>query len=148
MQNKSNSLQSQPQVRISPSGDVLLTLPGKQYKSQRCIGKIVGDTLHVERNPERHLFRRFNAYGFNYQLLKHGHFSRVQLRELPSGRTLETTRETILHFGKFLDFKADQLERQIFLSLSDFSKRPAVYLPDPPHAQSQSDVQQFAFAFG
>lgn len=143
MQNKSNVLLPKPQVRIAPDGAVFLSLPGKSYKADRYIGRIVGDTLVVERNPERHMFRKTKAYGFNYDLIRNGNFSRVLVREVPSGRELETTRETILEYGQFLHFKSEKLEPQIFLRIADFGRRPQSHRVQ----LSEQPTGQFALVF-
>lgn len=108
----------QQQITVR-DGRVMLTLAGKDYKARRHIGDIVGDTLHVQRDPAKHFFRQFNGYGFSYELMRDGSFERV-IVHLPFGETLETTRTHILAKGRMLNFARNKLERQIFLSLDEF----------------------------
>lgn len=107
-------------ITVLSSGQVYLTLPDKQYKGRRCVGEIKKDTFHCERNPERHLFRQFGgSYGFNYELMRDGSFKFV-IVHLPFGEQLLTTRQHILNKGKMLNFQRNQLEKQIFLPISEF----------------------------
>lgn len=119
---------SDGQVTIAPSGNVYWSTD----KMKRFIGKLASDTFYCERIPERHLHRKTNAYGFNYELMKRGGFSNV-LVKIPCGETLYTTRETILKHGFFLKFQS--FEKQIFLKLSDFGETnivKVIKLPEPP----------------
>jgi hypothetical protein len=121
------------QISVSPIGKIFLTLPGKSYKAHRCLGQIIGNEFHCERNPERHLFQQFGgSYGFNFELMRDGTFKFV-IVQLPFGGQLITTRLHILENGRFLNFKRNQLERQIFLPVIEFglekaqkSERPIV----------------------
>lgn len=123
-------------ISVTPSGEVKLQLPGKQYKPVRKIGWISNNEFHCERG-ENCIMRAFGgAIGFNYDLMKRGTFERVFVH-LPY-RTLVTTRQTVLKHGKLLYFKKNQLERQIFLSLKEFGAGsgapPAAAVPVPPSA--------------
>jgi hypothetical protein len=120
-------------ISVTPTGEVKLQLPGKQYKSVRNIGWITNNEFHCERN-ENCIMRAFGgSVGFNYELMRKGTFERVVVH-LPF-KTLVTSRQTVLKFGKFLHFKKNQLEKQIFLPLSDFGKdfgTPPVSAPVVP----------------
>src|SRR5208283_5263952 len=98
-------------IVVSPSGNVFLTLPGKEYKSHRCLGQIIGDKFHCERNPGRHLFRQFGgSYGFNYELMRDGSFVFVVVHLAFCGE-LVTTRQHLLKIGQFWNFKKNKLEK-------------------------------------
>ena len=89
------------------------------------IGKVDKRTLTVKRDPSKHLFRKFNAYGFSYDVMKQGsrYFDKIEVNT--GFETLQTTREYLLKHGKYLHFKQNDLERQIFLPLEDFGKADA-----------------------
>jgi len=108
-------------IAVTSTGRVFLTLPGKDYKPRREIGSLSedGQTFHCERNPERHLFHQFNAYGFNHELMRDGRFVWVVVH-LPFSSQLVTSRNHILAKGMFLNFQKNKLERQIFLPVSEF----------------------------
>ena len=113
-------------ITVSANGRVFLALPGKDYKPRREIGFLSkdGQTFHCERNPERHLFRQFNAYGFNYELMKDGRFIWIVVH-LPFGTQLVTSRNHLLEKGMFLNFQKNKLERQIFLPVTGFDVEKA-----------------------
>ena len=114
-----------PNLTVSQEGRVFLTLPNKKYKAHRCLGQISGNEFHCERNPERHLFQQFGgSYGFNFELMRDGTFKLV-IVQLPFSGQLITTRLHILEKGMFLNFKSNQLERQIFLPVSEFGLEKA-----------------------
>ena len=107
------------QISISSSGRVFLNLPGKQYKPHRHIGDILGDTLYVNRDPSKHFFRQFKGFGFSYELMRYGRFKWI-IVHLPSFQQLVTSRLHVLKNGKILNFKRNDLERQIYLPLDEF----------------------------
>jgi len=113
----------QHNVTVSDDGTVHLYLPGKEYKSRRVIGKIVADVFHCERQ-EKDVFRALNGIGFNYELIRHFEFEKVVVR-LSGTKTLVTTRRHILRVGEIRYFKRNDLERQIFLPLSEFGLEKA-----------------------
>ena len=128
--NQYNDSSNEEQITIRKDGKVFLKL-AKSFAGQRCIGWIAEGCFHTERNPEQHLFRSMNAYGFNHALMRKGGFERV-LIHTPAGN-LESSRQVVLDYGKFLHFKREGFERQIFLRLEDFGKAPkGVVLQAPP----------------
>ncbi len=119
------------QITIADSGNVYW----ESDTRKRCIGKLVGDTFHCERIPERHLHRKSQAYGFNYELMRGGSFKYVAVH-LPFGETILTRREYILRRGFFLKFEG--FEKQIFLKLADFGldkAREPEPMMNPPLSQ-------------
>jgi len=108
----------QHNVTVSDDGTVHLYLPGKEYKSRRVIGKIVGDVFHCERQ-EKDVFRALNAIGFNYELIRYFEFDKV-IVHMSGTESLVTTRRHILRVGEVRYFKRNDLEPQIFLPLDDF----------------------------
>ncbi|MCL5020498.1 MAG: hypothetical protein M1339_02295 [Bacteroidetes bacterium] len=61
-----------PQIQTRKDGRVFLLLPNETRA--REIGWISngGKTFECERNPGKHLYRKLNAYGFNYFFLENG----------------------------------------------------------------------------
>jgi len=117
-------------ILVSPAGRVMLHLPGKSYKPDRCIGWFDEvDTFHCERTDNA-IFKGFGgSIGFNvdlmkcrYDLRKHKRFNRVVVHLISRGARIETTRLYILAHGRFLHFRHNMLEKQIFLSLRDFGR--------------------------
>jgi len=134
-------------IRITQKGEVHLVLPNQK---PRNIGWFSdnGNTFHTQRNPAKHLHRNSNSYGFNYELLRDGNFSRV-IVHLPFGGLLETTRIHILKKGGFLHFKVRGYERQRFLALSDFGREKAIQTenlltPIQPKASQQNLFKEVA----
>ena len=108
-------------IKVSLTGRVYLNLPNKNYKSRRCLGQIIEDAFHCQRNPEHHLFRQFGgSYGFNYELLRDGSFVFVVVH-LAFGGELVTTRQHLLKIGQFLNFQRNKLEKQIFCPVNEIN---------------------------
>lgn len=53
-------------IEVKPNGDVLLHRPGEEYLK---IGELRERTLIMNRNPDIHLMRQWNAYGINAELV-------------------------------------------------------------------------------
>ncbi len=129
------------ELSITKEGRIFLRLPGKSYKAERCIGRMEGDTLVVERDPERHLFRSSNSYGFNFELIRRGKF-KILCVLLPFGERMYTTKDFLLAHGKFLNFQRNQLEKQIFLRLEDFGLEKALAWEREQDTTSQGKMKQ------
>lgn len=88
-------------------------------RHRRLIGVIVESKrrLHVERSEDVHLLIKANAYGFNYHILsKATKYDNVVIHEKNSKEVYLIPRETILDTGKFMFFKQQGFEVQIFLN--------------------------------
>lgn len=75
------------------------------------------------RNREKHLFKNFNAYGFNRGFLEDNHlFDYVYIKErTPSGKNMYfVPREHILANGRL--YKAPGFENQVFISLEEIEQ--------------------------
>lgn len=131
-------------IRVTQSGDIRLYLPNQK---PRTIGWLSDDgkTFHTQRNPAKHCHHDSNSYGFNYELLRDGNFSRVVVH-LPFGEQLETTRQHILEKGFFLYFKEQGFEKQRFLSLSEFGKEKAEQTEN--HLKKQQAIENQQNLFG
>lgn len=78
--------------------------------------------LEVMRERSKHLFRKFNAYGFNHYILANATlFDHVLLKE--DNGVYKVPKEVILEKGKFMNFKNHGgFELQIFLPLNEIEK--------------------------
>ena len=103
------------QITLSPSGKVTLHLP----TGIRYIGTIERDCFRCWRDTSKNLFRATDSIGFNFELLRDGTFTRIEVT-LSDGRILRTRRRFALAHSSFLHFKKKQFERQVFLKISDF----------------------------
>lgn len=86
----------------------------------RKVGVIADKCLYVERTYSKHLHRKSNSYGFNYELLKRsGSFDKIVLSEDDTA-TYAIPKSTILSLGKVMFFKnsadGNSFEVQIFLN--------------------------------
>ncbi len=102
----------------------------KESKS-RSIGVINLERkiLEVKRNRTKHLFRKFNAYGFNHKLIADAKlFDKVRLTDNIEEWLIP--KQFILDNGKFLNFlNKGGFELQIFIpidSLNEFKKQPKI----------------------
>lgn len=131
-------------IRVTQSGEIRLALPNQKPRNIGWFNEN-GDTFHCQRNPAKHLHLSSHSYGFNYELLRDGNFSRV-IVHLPFGEQLETTRKHILEKGFFLYFKQQGFEKQRFLSLSDFGKEKAEQTTKELMQKYVKDTQQNLFS--
>ncbi|MDD8018603.1 MAG: hypothetical protein PHP42_09540 [Bacteroidota bacterium] len=131
-------------IRVTQSGEIFLYLPNQKPKKIGWFNEN-GDTFHTQRNPAKHFHRNSNSYGFNYELLRDGNFSRVVVH-LPFGEHLETSREHILENGFFLYFKEQGFEKQRFLALSEFGKEKSEEREKRLREREAKDNQQTLFS--
>lgn len=96
-------------------------------KSRRLgvINKAV-KTFYIRRKRERHLFLKTNAYGFNHKILSEALlFDKIRLIDDVAEYLIP--KKFILEQGKFLFFKSEGFEKQIFITLEQmeqFRKQP------------------------
>lgn len=96
-------------------------------KSRRLgiINKAV-KTFYIRRKRERHLFLKTNSYGFNYKILSEALlFDKIRLIDDVAEWLIP--KKFILEEGKFLFFKSEGFEKQIFITLDQmeqFKKEP------------------------
>lgn len=86
----------------------------------RNLGIIKEKTLFIKRDSERHLHRKSNSYGFNYNLLKMSKsFNKIVLTE-DNENMYVMPKDIILNMGKVMYFKnsedGNSFEVQIFLN--------------------------------
>jgi len=114
-----NIIESTHKVHIAT-----LRLKLASEKHYRSIGSINMKyrQLEVVRERSKHLFRKFNAYGFNHYILANAIlFDHVLLKE--DNGVYNVPKEVILEKGKFMNFKNHGgFELQIFLPLEEIEK--------------------------
>lgn len=75
--------------------------------------------LHIVRDSTIHLFHKINGYGFNYTVLNSAKlFTHIKLEIKDKKRIYLIPLVEILSQGKFMNFKNEGFELQIFLSLT------------------------------
>jgi hypothetical protein len=98
--------------------DVLIKKDEKFSK----VGELFGKNLVMKRDPEKHIMRKFNAYGFSKDLIESDFFDHLTVLE-PKNVMYVMSRVDLMAEGRY--FKADNLERQIFVPL-EYIKRHRV----------------------
>jgi hypothetical protein len=119
--------------RIDSSGNILraywygkvsrMTLKLAKEKREREIGVIDHELkrFEIKRDPKKHLFLKFNAYGLNHALLSDGLFDSVLIDD--SNNKWDVPNDVIVNNGRFLNFKNNGgFELQIFIPLSKIEK--------------------------
>lgn len=89
-------------------------------KSTRELCKIKDNDIYISRK-NKHIFRKLNAYWFNYNLIRFlPESSKIYLKQEDKS-VLTTTPNDILHKWQFLNFWMVWFEKQVFLPIKDFS---------------------------
>jgi hypothetical protein len=104
---------------------ISLTLHGDNRK--RNIGTIILSEriIEMKRIKAKHLFRKFDAYGFNYKILKETKlFDTIRLTD--DNTTWVIPVSQILEKGKILNFDSAGFELQIFMPLEEMNGYQAV----------------------
>jgi hypothetical protein len=77
--------------------------------------------IEIKRDKAKHLFRKNNSYGFNEHLIKTAKtFDKIKLTD--DGGTYIFPKSEILEKGKYLFFKEQGFEKQLFLPLEAINK--------------------------
>jgi len=100
-------------------GFLYITLHLKGKKAGRNIGRVrlADRVLEVSRKRDKHLMLKANAYGFNEYVLREAkRFDKIELTD--EYGTYLFSRQLVLDMGKYLHFKEEGFEKQIFLSLN------------------------------
>jgi hypothetical protein len=102
----------------------------KSENRRRSVGFINTNTkvLHITRCRPRHLFRKLNAYGFSYQIIKDAKkFNKIRLKDEKAEWLIPTSFILDKNNSDFLHFKGNGgFELQVFLPLDKIEqfKRP------------------------
>ena len=105
-----------------------LVSEGNRYRKVGVVN-LATKIIEIQRNREKHLFRKGNAYGFNHKLLSDAKlFDTVRLKDDKAEWKVPVS--YILENGKFLHFQNNGgFERQIFISLpeiEEFKRKPKI----------------------
>ena len=88
-------------------------------KSTRELCKVKDWEIHIKR-LNKHIFRKLNAYGFNYNLMRFlPDDTRILLKQEDKS-VLRTTPKDIISKWQFLSFWMQGFEKQVFLPIKDF----------------------------
>lgn len=111
--------------QVDESGNMLYSKDDKIYlyvaplKTTRELCKIKNDEIHIVRK-NKHIFRKLNAYGFNYNLIKLLPIdTKINLKQQDK-TILRTNPYDILHKWQILNFWMSWFEKQVFLRIQDF----------------------------
>jgi hypothetical protein len=103
-------------------GFLYITLHLKGSKRGRNIGRVrlADRVLEVERKRDKHLMQKAQAYGFNEYVIRNGKtFDRIELRD--DYGTYLFPRQLVIDMGRYLHFKEEGFEKQMFLSINIIS---------------------------
>lgn len=107
-------------IHLKLKGENRKRLVGRMNKAKRI--------LEVKRKRGKHLHYTSNSYGFNYHILSNAKlFDKILLSDEHGEYAIPV--EAILDDGKFLFFKQQGFEKQIFMTLSQmdkFKRKPAL----------------------
>jgi hypothetical protein len=100
------------------SNTVFLQLENEAYPRKLGIIDEENQVIEIIRESSKHLHRKSNSYGFNFQLLSTATvFNKIKL--VVDGMPFLFPVELVRKKGKFLYFKQQGFEKQIFLSLDE-----------------------------
>lgn len=105
-------------------GFVYLKLASEQRTRKLAEISLPDDAL-VMRRDSKHLLRKADSYGFNYELLRNARKCKKVILCLP-GFIYEIPISDILERGSFLWFKEVGFERQVFLKQAIIKSYPAL----------------------
>jgi len=91
----------------------------REEHHRRLVGKVVIKTrrMHLDRDPDLHLLNKADAYGFNFHVLNTAKtFDTIILHETGTGKVYQLDRNEMIANAKYLFFKEQGFEKQIFLS--------------------------------
>jgi hypothetical protein len=90
-------------------------------KNTRELGVVNTETkvFRIKRNPEKHLFKKNQSYGFNEYVIKTAQkFDTIHLIE-EKGNQFLFPKNLVLEKGSYLHFKNEGFEKQLFVKLTD-----------------------------
>jgi hypothetical protein len=92
-------------------------------KSERLLGIIDKNekTFQIQRNREKHIFKRNKSYGFNHYVLKNAKtFDKIYLLDDVTSWIIPV--KFILENGSFMQFQQQGFELQIFIPLEKIAQ--------------------------
>ena len=102
-------------MKLEKRGDKWWLVGGTE---ERFVGEIHERTLFIERNPEKHLMKKWKAYGINAQAVQSDLIDAVLLTV--DGQQYLATPDIIKTHGRLHKF--EDFEEQYFLALEHFEK--------------------------
>ena len=110
-------------VRKCTPTQIKISLKLAKENRERNVGELnpLNKIFYVKRKRNKHLHYKSNSYGFNHYILSNAkRFEDVLLTDEMGEYKIPTSH--ILSFGKFLFFKQQGFEVQIFLTLDEITK--------------------------
>jgi hypothetical protein len=110
-------------IIIKKGHNITLSLRLSTENRKRLIGNIstLYGTMTVRRVRKKHLHEKSNSYGFNHHILDNAkQFKYIRLCETKNEYLIP--KEYILENGKFMYYKGQGFERQIFVSLDELEQ--------------------------
>jgi len=108
-------------VVAAPKKTLTLYLHLASENKKRELGVVLEPQkiFRINRNPDKHLFRKNNSYGFNEYVIRTAKkFDKIHLIETGGDEYL-FPKDLVLEKGDYLHFKTEGFERQLFVKLSD-----------------------------
>ncbi len=108
-------------VVTAPNKTLTLYLHLASENKKRELGVVIEakKTFRINRDPDKHLFRKNNSYGFNEYVIRTAKkFDTIHLIE-KGGDEYLFPKDLVLEKGDYLHFKTEGFERQLFVKLSD-----------------------------
>lgn len=100
---------------------IRLQTNGSDYKRKIGVINLQGRFLFIRRVRAEHLHKKSNSYGFNHHILANAtKFDKIKLAD--DFGTYVFPVSLVLEQGKFLHFKQQGFERQLFLDLDIIKK--------------------------
>lgn len=122
MTNRTTDKQGNKIEAVHLNHNVELFLKLQAESRRRNLGTIrkLSRELHINRKRGKHLYRKLEAYGFNYFVLSNAKlFDTIVLED--EWRKWKIGRQWVLDNGKFLNHKKEGFELQIFISLDQLA---------------------------
>lgn len=94
----------------------------KEKQQTRKLGQVFEWDLYCERK-NKHILKKYNAYGFNYELLKVLNPENYIFVKTELGIVMKIQIKQALNDGKFLFYLKDGFEKQLFVPLEKFKFR-------------------------
>jgi hypothetical protein len=91
----------------------------KVGEESRHVGEIKGRTLVVERDREKHLMKKWNAYGINSEIIDNGTVTAVVIKE-KDGTNYLITCDNLKNFARI--HREEGWDSQYFIELQHLTK--------------------------
>lgn len=92
-----------------------VTVPGAPGQDSRFIGEIHENTFVTERNRDKHLMRRWNAYGINAEIIDKEIVENIVVVEVPEKKAFAVSAKDVKAFGRY--HQEEGFEPQYFIGV-------------------------------